>query len=386
MYLFYMEDRSIVPKQWHSLCYAVDKLNKNLTIVFDGKRLKGSITDIPQFNISLSRMTNSTIMFGTNQDIVNRPHIWSPTNVFNRFSGQLSDINIWSKPLSFDNLVLFTRECQSTKVLGLQPDLLDWSKIDFKNKSTEFVQIHQTKREDSICSMGDGDELKLMHYKSTFTEATLLCNAYGGNLIAPTNDMELAVIKEKLLNKRNMAGYISDTCTTRVWTGIIKSPNDTWVRVYDMVEATFPWHGGQPNGLDLQQCLSGQLYEGTLLFLDEHCLANYCALCQVPSNLKFKLRGELPELLGIEREFSNNDDSDQEMDSFQGYTNHKINRIYDQWALVEIQDTTDKVLATLQSNNVLGLKNWTYKNDSDKMKFSQVSFENNIFFIQNSFN
>jgi hypothetical protein len=314
-----MEDGSIVPKQWHSICYSFDTTNKNITIVFDGTLLTGSITDFPQFNISLSRMTNSTISYGTNLRFSD-PLIWTPTQR-NRFSGQLSDINIWSKPISFDNLVLFTQDCQSTKALGLPPDFLDWSKTDFKKQSTEFVIIQQTQREDSICSTGLGDDLKVMHYKSSFAEAPLICNAYGGKVIAPTSVNEWEVIRQKLFNKINMAGYITDTCSANVWTGIKKSPNDTWVRVYDNVEAKFPWDQGQPNGLHLQQCLAGLLTKGTMKFVDEHCLTNFCVLCQVPSQLKFKLRGQLPELLGVERDFSSHA---SETNSFQGYRGFPI--------------------------------------------------------------
>jgi hypothetical protein len=293
-----------------------------------------------------------------------------------RFSGQLSDINIWSKTISFDNLVLFTGECQSTKALGLQPDLLDWSKTVINIKSREFVNIQKTQREDTICSTGQGDELKLMHYKSSYTEATHVCNAYGGKLIAPINDIEVEVIKEEIFNNINIIGNLPEYA--KVWTGILMCPNDSWVRAYDNIEAKFPWQKGQPNGLDLQQCLAGQVikHKHTLEFMDEYCLNNHYALCQVPSTLKFKLRGELPELLGVERDFSSHAsyDNGQELDSFQGYTNHKIERIDNQWALLEVQDSTDIALATLKENNVLGLKNWSYNNESYEMKFSQVSF------------
>jgi hypothetical protein len=156
------------------------------------------------------------------------------------------------------------------------------------------------------------------------------------------------------------------------------SPNDSWVWAYDNVEAIFPWVHGQPNGLDLQQYLAGVVVKAkhTLEFMDEHCLDNYYALCQVPSTLKFKLRGKLPKKLGVGRDFSSqaSDDTGQECDSFQGYTNHKIERMDNQWALVQVQDSTDKVLAILHKNNVLGLKKWTYNNTKYAMKFSQVSF------------
>jgi hypothetical protein len=373
--MFSMGDGSIVPKQWHSLCYSFDTTTNRITIVFDGRLLKGSITDFPQFNISLSRMTNSSILYGANS-FIPEPHIWNADKRLNRFSGQLSDINIWSKPISFDSLVLFTKECQSTKALGIQPDLLDWSKIDLMNQSTEFVHIEKIHREDSICSKEHGDELKVMHYQSSFSEANHLCNAYGGKIIAPTNVQEWEVINKKIYNEGNIVGYIKDTCSSNVWSGIKKSPNETWVRVYDHVEATFPWKDGQPNGLDLQQCLAGSVHQATLEFMDESCLANYCALCEVPPQLKFMLRGELPELLGVERDFSRHasNHTGKYIDSFQGYITHKIERINDHWALVQVQDLTDKVIATLQSNNVLGLKKWTYKNDSYAMKFSQVSY------------
>jgi hypothetical protein len=347
---------------------------KNLTIVFDGTLLKGSITDFHQFDIRLGRITNSTILYGATP-MVNDPHLWKTTKL-NRFSGQLSDINIWSKPISFDNLVLFTGECQSTKALGLQPDLLDWSKTIIDNKSTEFVNIQKTQRKDSICRTGHGYELKLMHYKSSYTEATHLCNAYGGKLIAPINDMEVDIIKDELFNNINIIGHLGDRF--KIWTGILKSPNDSWVRAYDYVVAKFPWEPGQPNGLDLQQCLGGLVIKAkhTLVFGDDYCLENYYVLCQLPATLKFKLRGELPELLGAERDFSSHasDDTGQKVDTFQGYTNHKIERIDNQWALVQVQDSTDIVLATLKANNVLGLKNWSYNNKSYEMKFSQVSF------------
>jgi hypothetical protein len=42
--------------------------------------------------------------------------------------------------------------------------------------------------------------------------------------------------------------------------------------------------------------------------------------------------------------------------------------------LVQVKDSTDKIVAMLHENNLLGLKNWTYKNESYDMKFSQVSF------------
>jgi hypothetical protein len=156
-----------LPKQWHSLCFALDMATKNLTIVFDGRLLKGSITDFHQIEISLGRITNSTIMYGTNpQALFNDPHLWK-ANKYNRFIGQLSDINIWSKPISIDNLILFTGECQSTKALGLQPDLLDWSKTIINIMSTEYVNIQKTERKDTICSTGHWDELKLMHYQSS---------------------------------------------------------------------------------------------------------------------------------------------------------------------------------------------------------------------------
>jgi hypothetical protein len=38
---------------------------QNLTIVFDGRLIKGSITDFRQFDISVGRITNSTILYGT---------------------------------------------------------------------------------------------------------------------------------------------------------------------------------------------------------------------------------------------------------------------------------------------------------------------------------
>ena len=101
--------------------------------------------------------------------------------------------------------------------------------------------------------------------------------------------------------------------------------------------AYLPWMSSQPNGRNIQQCVTFEL--GTDKYSDSNCDSQYCSLCQFEGHVDFQLHG-LHEKSVIDRHYNFVPENQESVGlTFFGDRTTKISWIYteNRW---EISDTS----------------------------------------------
>ena len=103
-------------------------------------------------------------------------------------AGKLSDVNVWSKPLTFSEMIDWT-SC-SYKMTG---DLVNWSDAmwDVANMVEEFVETRELCENNFIVNY-------LVPGKRNINESLLLCHQFGGNVTVVRSHEQQTYLGNKL--------------------------------------------------------------------------------------------------------------------------------------------------------------------------------------------
>jgi hypothetical protein len=258
-HLFVIKNQPVLPKQWHSICYSVNATDNNsLSIVFDGELLNGSKKGIIPVYIRSDKMNNATLKLGLLPVVKNGA--WNP-KTYSRFDGLMSEIYMWTSPLSIDNMIQFTKGCKSPAALQLTtPDLFDWSKYhNFSKYETKYISVFKLDVQSAMCNKFAMMQLNFIPYHTTFDEAVNICHGYGGRMVTVNTFQEAQVLTGQIGNA-NFGQMFVEPCNNEFWSGGKQSADGHWRSIYEHTKIDVPWSPSQPNGLDHQKCLAAYMH------------------------------------------------------------------------------------------------------------------------------
>ena len=206
-------------------------------------------------------------------------------------SGDFTDINIWDRSLSVDEMIGWTN-C-STIISG---NLINWNSSNWevsgmKNYSTKYPEI---------CNP---PVLGLVFFPGLMnnSRAVNLCKKFKGEINVVSDEKN----KNDLVNFINNSTKCFETSSGKnrlIWNGwsdevdegVFASINNQ-SKVYDFKLQERFWADGEPNGKTVENCGALFLNDGKYAggrYNDLPCSNEACVACQLPSLPIFKMRGK----------------------------------------------------------------------------------------------
>ncbi|XP_071521221.1 uncharacterized protein [Panulirus ornatus] len=219
-----------------------------------------------------------TIVLGQDQD--------APADAYDAtqsFSGAVTDVNVWSRQLSDQEMMNIT----SCRTRG-HGDVLDWNTAVFE------IGDDSSQREEPVNETCDifPQPYFMFQDKLQFSSAARLCKAFGGELATPMDAAEQEVVY-------SLAQRSSHVCTqgggALMWLGITDEDTEGSWRYFNNQEPVqyLNWAQGQPNGQRIENCavIKGETFQGR--WVDQSCRKSFkvCTLCRVPMPVFLRFRG-----------------------------------------------------------------------------------------------
>ena len=175
------KDSGIRPFYWHHICIGLNE--ETYWVVVDGQQWSDGTHNIKPFQ---------SIFF--NQIVMGSTYEMDGLREGN-FKGKLSELNIWNKSLSLDNLIVITKSCIYPKPV---PDILHW--LNIANSMLTGDNTHQSMIKD-LCSQGTAEMWhKLIPHFQDHDGAMKTCKVLKGQLASPKTLYEYKSWNSKNLN------------------------------------------------------------------------------------------------------------------------------------------------------------------------------------------
>ena len=113
-----------------------------------------------------------------------------------RLEGLITDVNVWSESLEFQNLISITTrkstwvQSRRNTVLPPTPDLFLWPTFKIQ-PNTSCVKYLTLEDENNELFQKNQEQNILIEYLTDFDSSYFLCQAIGGELLVPRNMQEL---------------------------------------------------------------------------------------------------------------------------------------------------------------------------------------------------
>jgi len=214
------------------------------------------------------------------------------------FIGQLTDLNLWSRPLSPQELDQF-QDCQAS--FGSAYRILDWSNSTL-TLDPDIISTKRTPMEE-VCL--DGPKLKLFPHKMPFMAALKVCQDLGGKIHLPRN---------QIANSESLA----TSCESQVWIPAMRSKDNTWV-----VKSSIKDKNDSSEVVDLGSVDNVESLDSCIVRSDpghavESCEAEHCFICELYRSPVFKFRGHCASLEFFDSGYVL--DLDQDLYFFRGFS------------------------------------------------------------------
>ena len=272
-YLYDFRYQNLKTDEWNHICFSISM--NQLSIVLNGQILLNDKVDLVTKEI-----INPTLWLG---GIISKTKYY----VDKRFVGLITDVHLWSRSLSIDDLIFISK---SNTISSMKfPDLFTWSTLRIQSNTT-CVEYLVKDRNDELLQKKPPQKIMLIEDLKSFDASNYLCQAYGGKLFVPKNQED--VTKISLLIEQS-----NGNCTN-VYLGLKKS-NDLVTDLDGNNTSFIHWGKNQPNGKEYQQCIR---IRKDSFYDDVSCYNEICSFCQIPTKNTFKLRGQIPK--GAEGKYS----------------------------------------------------------------------------------
>jgi hypothetical protein len=198
----------------------------------------------------------------------------------------MTDLNVWNRSLTFNELERFAFECDESLYTSVQSVL--WTNQSFANRSSS-LQVFSVKRE-KLCKIPP-PKTKIFPSKVTFESAVTICSQLAGKMPLPLNISEVNdVVKssgKSYSNKGELQAWLPirrSTVSSLEWV----HSESIWKGVPTKV--TFlNWAPGQPNGALIDQNCT-IVTADSLGYSDVDCGEAHFFPCLLDSNYLFKLK------------------------------------------------------------------------------------------------
>ncbi|XP_050688543.1 uncharacterized protein LOC126981492 isoform X3 [Eriocheir sinensis] len=242
--------------RWYLLCFVHDPASGQVEAVLDGRAEFATALKLP------GPLKADTL------------HLGRGTDIFMSYRGNVSQVNIWSRALSNEDMSTMV-ECRA----NLAGDYLSWER-DLRDLGV----FRHTEPFARLCRRQSSSRHFLFPDVS-HEQALYLCGALGTSLPLPASLEEIASL-HGIINdagmvtpgQRNIWTPINDIRTEGVWRSSLDG---------DTTTALF-WDRGEPNGLTYENCV----YIGTVAMNDVGCDETPAsAICKMNTRPVFTLRG-----------------------------------------------------------------------------------------------
>ena len=295
VWIMFQFKKDIVPLKWYHVCVSYD--NGYVVMILNGDTLINegfdSFKNVSTTNISF----NHTFTLGFCKE-----NSYGPSEAITR--GMITDFNMWPKTVSAEDMTQFTNDClYSIKDETTQPIIL-WKNLSILEQGTMAVDKTISLKE--ICGTNDNRKTSIiLPIPDSYKNCKKMCQKLGGNLpvIRSFDDLNNIneTISEENRNDKDGKDRLENQCSMELWMPIIQNGKDNSSDQYlwfedvgnDSSPASFlPWELSQPNGQDLQQCVT--LSFKTNAYTDIACERKFCCLCAFEGEVNFHLHG-MPE-------------------------------------------------------------------------------------------
>ena len=302
------------------------------------------------------------------------------------FSGQISEFNLWSRGLSVEEIQQFSIGCDSNFEEKSKP-VFGWSSTNFSIQGSYVVALPFPR--EPFCQ----EKTDLNHQTKLFLFPNYLkydycrdkCDAINGNIFYPKNENNF-----QYLLKSVGSSLVAENCRKGFWVPFIRSTKNesTWIHDresnQDEEDLLSPW---MKDILEMsnvpKECMYFDLSSKKLKEV-ECSLQSFCTFCEIDdSKIIFNLQSK--------RDFGGKLDTSYfimprmaegyYLSGILGLTNIKATEIYSTWQIQNVgkSNVSEKVVADVESNDPLGIKNWILKPDNVtfQTKISNVSSKRN---------
>ncbi|XP_071540667.1 uncharacterized protein [Panulirus ornatus] len=264
------------------------------------------------------------------------------------FSGQLSQVNIWSRALTAEEVAALAKCVRED-----DGDIISW-----KGPWTSVGDVSASQEpSNKLCQEASGTDY-FIFTDFTASSAFQVCEGLGGSVPTPQSKAEYNTIVEAV---DAYLGNGGKACKP-FWVGITdENEEGVWTHVNHMTQLQPSWAVDEPDGNKLENCA---VAEGPLQFADTRCDELKCVVCTVP-------RRPVWTLLGACERYRRNTHLVALQDTlgkflFRGYSDYRVIQSEDKNEWLWWDWRNNHTVATL-SNAVngfpIGRQNWTLKRD-----------------------
>ncbi|XP_027218034.2 uncharacterized protein [Penaeus vannamei] len=273
---------------WAAFCFAFDATDGFYAIYFNGEKWQPqaqqndseSTVSAPDFTPTSTKLmgVDGTIVLGQDQD--------APAAVYDAtqsFSGEVADVNVWSRVLSGAEMAAST-SCEGRP----QGGVLAWDAASWTLGEDAAKRLLPLEESCDVFPL----PYFLFTEKLKFSDASSLCQAFGGELATPMSQEEQEIIFEQALENGEECGKGGSPL---MWLGIRDDIEEgVWVTDKDEKEITyFNWVQSQPNGGTIENCavMKGEVFQGR--WADQSCRKSFkvCPMCTLDMPVFLRFRG-----------------------------------------------------------------------------------------------
>ena len=336
--------------------------------------------------VNYNSRTQRLNIFVNGTDVLNNKYVGNEDNILinssielggvrkDPFSGKITDLNIWNRPLTENEIKGYSLNCDESMFAPEQPLL--WSKLNFSaiSNNSNVIQLASIKYE-KLCKPLAA-KTKIFPTKTNFKESLQMCNQLSGKMPLPRNLTEVAEVVKSSGKK------FSDLKLLQAWLPIVRSSENSseWVSSDPIPEKVnfLNWASGQPNGALIDQnCII--VTADSLGYGDVACDELHFFSCSLESNFLFKLKG----LYEAEDEIDSDylfliDMIDSGSYTFQGVTG-LTSIVYNNssalWEIKSLLNSSAEVVLGLYNGTVLsplGTQDWFVKHSSNQFRRRQM--------------
>jgi Concanavalin A-like lectin/glucanases superfamily/Lectin C-type domain len=342
---------------WNSICITYDYTDFLIKLFINGKTLQ-AFNEVESPHTEIFNVSESPIILGD--------YDW-PNYGYVRLTGEVTDLNFWSHPLTTDQVKQFSGECSSNLMKELKPEYIEWSNVNitFQSDNTQTGSVSLNKFCITI------SQTIVIPYQIPYKTALQTCRQLGGEMPMPNDNTTLMALLETLPNSET-----NDSCSDKkFWLPALRS-GVTWIHDTSVlpgnqieIQAGLLRSNQRP-----QNCMVLDVEGKTLE--EKSCSEGFCSLCCIhEEKLKFNINALCIMDAEIDTSYflTNEPNLEIEFQGILGLSTIAKPHYGENWMLFLSNDTSQIFMSTDLSQMPTGKKSWSMvKAGQDCLKTSVV--------------
>ena len=266
-YFFYFQNQTMKPDSWQHICLSTS--DDFITLVLNGEVV---------YNASPSKKP----------DKPKETNLWLggeniQTRMYRRFEGTMTDIYLWNKALTMNELILITTRSTASESISI-PALFSWKIFKPSAEVGSCVKYQILYDNDELFkeAFKEHDTL-LIEYVTTSESSNYFCKSFGGKYVVPQHDNDIAKISSLIKN--------SAKCDRFAFVGLKKVDKQRLLDFEGNNASFVNWSTYEPNGKEYEECIN---IKENASYNDVSCFEKYCFACQMTARNIYSIRGGIP--------------------------------------------------------------------------------------------